>query len=136
MILVVDASVAIKWFVREASHAQALRLLDRPDTLCGPELLATEVTNVAWKKALRGEIDTDQAVAIAKSIHQGTPRLYPSTLFNERALELAFALDHSVYDCLYLACAETVDGTMITTDEKFCRRARGAGFGDRVQALS
>ncbi len=98
-------------------------------------MLSAEVTNVAWKKALRGEIDKDHAVAIAKSIQQGTPRLYPSTLFNERALELAFALDHSVYDCLYLACAEAVDGTMITTDEKFCRKARSAGFGDRVRAL-
>jgi predicted nucleic acid-binding protein len=134
--LVIDASVAIKWFIREALHGEALRLLDRPDSLHAPDLLAAEVTNIAWKKSRVGEIGKHQAADIAKAIRQGTPVLYPSALVNERALELAFLLDHSVYDCLYLACAEAVSGTLITADAKFRRVAETAGFGDRVRLLS
>lgn len=135
MILVVDAGVAIKWFVREASHEEALRLLDHPDTLQAPDLLAAEVTNIAWKKSRIGEIGERQAVEIARTIRQGVPLLHPSALFNERALELAFALDHPIYDCLYLACAEIVDGTVITADGKFHGTARKAGFADRIRRL-
>jgi predicted nucleic acid-binding protein len=135
VILVVDASVAIKWFVREALHAEALRLLDHADSLHGPDLLAVEVTNVAWRKAARGEITRTQAAEIAKAIRQGTPLLYPSAPFIERALDLAFRLSHPVYDCLYLACAEAIDGTLITADIKFCARAQKAGFAARIESL-
>jgi predicted nucleic acid-binding protein len=133
--LIVDASVVIKWFVRETLHVEALRLLDNPADLHAPDLLAAEVTNIAWRKSRLGEIGKPQAVEIAQAVHQGTPLLYPSALFNERALDLAFRLDHPVYDCLYLACAETLGGTLITADDKFRRAATKAGFADRLQSL-
>ncbi len=136
MILVVDASVVIKWFVRETLHTEALRLLDHPADLHAPDLLAAEVTNIAWKKCRLGEIGKSQAEEIAQAIHRGTPLLYPSALFNERALDLAFKIDHPVYDCLYLACAETLGGTLITADDKFHRAAVKAGFADRLQSLA
>jgi predicted nucleic acid-binding protein len=136
VILVVDASVVIKWFVREALHAEALGLLDDAAALHAPDLLAAEVTNIAWKKSRLGEIAKPQAEEIAQAIHRGTPLLYPSALFNERALDLAFRLDHPVYDCLYLACAEALDGRLITADDKFRRAAARAGFADRVQPLA
>lgn len=42
--IVVDASLATKWFVHEAysDQAEAL-LLDRERELCGPDILAAEV---------------------------------------------------------------------------------------------
>jgi len=135
VILIVDASVVIKWFVREAFHVEALRLLDNPADLHAPDLLAAEVTNIAWRKSRLGEIGKPQAAEIAQAVHQGTPLLYPSVLFNERALDLAFRLDHPVYDCLYLACAETLGGILITADDKFRRAAAKAGFADRLQSL-
>ena len=135
MTFVVDASVAIKWFVREALHTEALRLLDEPETLHAPDLLVPEVTNIAWKKALRGEIDQNQATEIAKAIRQGVPLLYPSTLFNERALEIAFLLEHPVYDCLYLACAELIDGVLVTADEALGEAAQRAGFDRFIRHL-
>lgn len=135
MTFVADASVAIKWFVREALHREALRLLDEPETLHAPDLLVPEVTNIAWKKALRGEIGKNQAAEIAKAIRQGVPLLYPSALFNERALEIAFTLKHPVYDCLYLACAELIGGILITADEALEEAARRAGFGRLIRRL-
>lgn len=135
MILVVDASVAIKWFIRETLHSEALRLLDAPERLHSVDLLAAEVTNIGWKKALRGEIGQAQARAIAKAIHRGTPLLYPTGPFAERALEFAFTLRHPVYDCLYLACAEALGGVLITADAKFLRTAEKAGLGRFAQSL-
>ena len=136
MILVVDASVAIKWFVRETFHSEAFRLLAHPTDLHAPDLLIAEVTNIAWRKCRLGEIAKGQAAKIAQAIHRGTPLLYPSALFNERALDLAFTLDHPIYDCLYLACAELLGGRLITADDKFRSAAVKAGFADRFQPLA
>lgn len=55
MNVVVDASVAIKWYTPEVRHANAKALLGRADTTVAPELIVAEVTNVAWAKARRGE---------------------------------------------------------------------------------
>jgi predicted nucleic acid-binding protein len=38
----------------------------------------------------------------------------------------------SVYDCLYLALAEAVDGIMITADHKFYSSLTGGIYGRRV----
>jgi predicted nucleic acid-binding protein len=47
MILVVDASVACKWFVEEDGSQAAEALLDSGSTLLAPDLLVPEVCNVA-----------------------------------------------------------------------------------------
>lgn len=134
---VVDASVAIKWFVREPLHDAARRLLDEhTDDLGAVDLIVAEVTNVAWTKARGGEISGAQAREIAHAIGRGAPVLYPVALFNERALELALLLDHPVYDCLYLACAEALETTLVTADKRFCAAARKSGFAARVLSLA
>ena len=43
MRLVVDAKVAIKWFVRENLHAEARHLLVRDEALFAPDFLAIEL---------------------------------------------------------------------------------------------
>jgi predicted nucleic acid-binding protein len=47
---VVDASVAVKWFVPEIYDAQALRLLSGSHQLVAPDLLYVEAGNILWKK--------------------------------------------------------------------------------------
>ncbi len=118
MIFVVDASIAVKWFVRENLHDEAHRLLDHRDALTAPDLIVAEIANVAWKKAIRGEISRDQAQAIATEISQHIPAFYPSADLIERALKIALDVNHTVYDCLYIACAEAVSGVLVTADER------------------
>ena len=48
--VVVDASVAVKWFVPENHSAEALRLLDARFRRHIPVLLHTEVGQTIWKK--------------------------------------------------------------------------------------
>ena len=136
MTFVVDASVVIKWFVQENLYEQALDLLDRQVLLHAPDLIVSEITNVAWKKAIRSDIEWSQAHEIASAIRKGVPALYPSVELNERALAIALALGHPVYDCLYLACAEAVDGILITADQRLRRVAQNTPFDALVQYLA
>ena len=135
MNLVIDASVAIKWFVEEDLSEKALRLFDRREPFCAPDLIVPEVTNIAWKKTIRGEIAEEQALEIAKAVQGDTLMLYPSVLLNDRALEIALALNHPVYDCLYIACAEAVGGVLITADQKLSNITKGSGFEKGVGLL-
>lgn len=43
----------------------------------------------------------------------------PDDTLEVRALELALMLGLPVYDCIYLALAERLDGTLITADKRF-----------------
>jgi predicted nucleic acid-binding protein len=117
MTVVVDTSVAIKWFVKETGRERAIRLLDAPERHA-PDLIVAELGNVAWKKAIRGEVTGEQARFICASIRRYFSVLHRSELLIARAIEIALQLRHPVYDCLYLACAERARVRLVTADEQ------------------
>lgn len=142
MNLVIDVSVAIKWFVKEILHEEADRLLGRADRLLGrkvslhaPDILLIELANVAWKKTVRKEIDQQQAREIVRGCLDGVPILHPSADFIEHALEIGLTLNHPVYDCVYLACAEATDGILITADSRLLNGVKNTKFESVVIGL-
>jgi len=48
--LVIDASVACKWFIAEPQSDSAEALLAGGEVLIAPDLIVPEVCNVAWLK--------------------------------------------------------------------------------------
>lgn len=138
MSFVVDASIALKWVVAEPETADALAFLqrERPKGLVAPDLLIAEVSNVAWKKARRGEINPLQAVEAARRIGLTMTRFLPAQLLSRRATEIAIEIDHPVYDCLYLACAEAERATMVTLDGRMLRKLRHTPYEKRLIDLA
>jgi len=126
MSLVVDASVVIKWFVDEPLHENARQILTSREELHAPDLLISEIGNIAWKKIMRGEIEGTHAQSIVSSLHDLPITLHPSVELIDRALQIASAIKHPVYDCLYLVCAETLGSRLVTADEKFKRVLAGS----------
>jgi predicted nucleic acid-binding protein len=61
--------------------------------------------------------------------------LRPTAPLAARALELAFALDHPVYDCFYLALAEAEQVGLVTADGRLESRLRGSSWGASVRTL-
>ena len=51
--IVVDASVAIKWFVGVPLHPEARHIYKYQLDIQAPDFILIEVPNVAWKKAQR-----------------------------------------------------------------------------------
>ena len=49
--VIVDASVAAKWFFPEEGSKAAIRLLDGKHNLLAPDLLRSEFGNITWEKA-------------------------------------------------------------------------------------
>ncbi|HVR44512.1 MAG TPA: type II toxin-antitoxin system VapC family toxin [Thermoanaerobaculia bacterium] len=118
-LFVVDASVAVKWFVPEIHSNAAARLLDPDIVLCAPDLIGPELANALWKKVRRGEITEAEADEILQAFEALPLETYASISLLRGAVQLAVALDRSAYDSLYLALAVANDCPLITADRKF-----------------
>lgn len=116
---VVDASVAVKWFIPEVHSAAATRLLDPEIVICVPDLIGPEFGNTLWKKVRRNEIAREEAEEILAAFDAVALEIYPSRVLLHAAFQLADAFNRSVYDSLYLALAVAQDCALITADRKF-----------------
>lgn len=119
MKVTVDASIVVKWYISENRSEEARLLLAHRIERHAPDFLLVEFANTVWKKARRGEIADprtylDEIPELGNAIDLRTDRELAV-----RAAGLAVAIDHPVYDCLYLACAEATGSTLITADRKF-----------------
>jgi predicted nucleic acid-binding protein len=128
---VIDAGVAVKWFIPEDDSATARRLLDLfhqgAVNLTAPDLLVAEATNVFWKRADRNDITAQEAEDNLNDLLALNLPLVSSSLLAPRALAIARAHRRSVYDCLYLALALDRGCDLVTTDERLVN-AVGAQF--------
>jgi predicted nucleic acid-binding protein len=135
MALIVDASVAIKWFIDEVDSDIARRLWrDEPDLLA-PDLIVPEVCNAAWRKVKLGQSDPAQAVQIAARLRQGVLEFRSTSPLAPRAVELALELDHPVYDCFYLALADAEKAELVTADRRLQSRVRDTSWSALVRSL-
>ena len=120
---VVDAGVAIKWYVPESDEAEAKRLLDPGFELHVPELFFPEFGNIVWKKARVLEVPemtTDEGRDAIKLMLGVSLTVHPMAPLLEAAHEIAAGPARpTVYDCCYLVLAEALGCRMVTADRVF-----------------
>jgi predicted nucleic acid-binding protein len=131
--LVVDASVAIKWFVPEVHSAAAARLLNPELVLSAPDLIGPEFGNTIWKKVRRGELTPEEAAEILIAFAGVDVDTYPSDILLPSAFRLAIALDRTVYDSLYLALAVAQDCALVTADQRFHGSVRDSPLANHIR---
>jgi len=128
LILVVDASVATKWFFVESGAQWARELAEGKDVLIAPDLIVAEVCNTAWKKVSRAEASADQARAVTVALPKIFRELVSCAALVPQALDLALELHHPAYDCFYLALAELAHADLATADTNLARKLLRTGF--------
>ena len=134
--LVVDSSVAVKWFVPEVLSDQAVRLLDGSFELLAPDLLFPECGNVLWKKISRAEIGIEEARDIVHALGRVPMRVVESGRLLEAALEIATTFRRTVYDSLYVALAVARDCAFVTTDDRLVTALSGGPLARHVRGLA
>lgn len=122
MTWVVDASVALKWFVQEADSEQALALLNQADQLAAPDLLLAEVLNGLWRLKRKGKITGLEAESILPSLRGSIGHWRGLGELADSAGEISAMLDHPVYDCFYLAMAKSEGLRLVTADVRLLER--------------
>lgn len=116
---VIDASIAVKMLVDEVQSDKARELLARATALHAPRLLASEVANALWRKVRLRELDLATVNMVVNGFGELPLRWYADETIVADAVRLAIAIDHPLYDCLYLALAYRIRETMVTADQRF-----------------
>lgn len=123
--LVLDASVAAKWYLPSAHEPNADRAMDlfrryaRGECrFLVPDLFWAELANILWKSARVGRISSrSAALALATMPALGFTTV-PSRELLKEAFAIATTFDRTVYDSLYVALAVTAQASFVTADEK------------------
>jgi predicted nucleic acid-binding protein len=132
---VVDASVAVKWIIAEERADAADALLSARETRSAPDLLLVEVANVLRTKLSKGQVSPLQARTGLRFVATAVSSLVPDRELVGRALDIAAELDHPVYDCMYIACAERENTKVVTADARFQRRTAQSRYASLVESL-
>jgi predicted nucleic acid-binding protein len=126
--LVVDASVAIKWFVGSVNEERicqadaVVAAIQESDTeLLAPAHWTAEVIAVLARRDPR--LVDDALLAFDEM----NPELIHSVAVMRRAADMAIALEHHLFDTLYHAVALEEGATLVTADEVYFRKAQSLG---------
>lgn len=132
--IVVDASLALKWQLRDepdlAPADDILRdAVDQKVELIAPDLWLYEVLNGLRTAVSRGRLSSDQAATAVSDYLVLGIGLHPFGPIATRANELAISYGLAIYDSAYLALAESVGADLYTADRPFFERTRvSVGF--------
>ena len=132
MICVIDASVAVKWFIQaprafSEDHVDtALELLragarGEVDFLAPPHFLAEVAAVLARISPVNAQSDMADLVSMDFTWASPDQAL-------DRAINLARTLDHHLFDTLYHALAlDTAKAVLVTADRRYFDKARHLG---------
>ena len=118
VVLVVDASVALKWLQPEVDSAAAIALIGRR-SLAAPELMTVEAANALATRVRRRELSPLEARTSLTDLYGIQIDFVADHHLVPAALSLAADLEHPVYDCLYLALALERSAIAVTADRRF-----------------
>lgn len=138
-LVVVDASVALKWVVSEpgsdAANALLTDMAEGTTTLVAPEHLVGEVGNGLRKRVAQRILDADDALGALAAITSldlgfigGADRWF-------RSLGAALDWDLTTYDALYVLLALDLDSELITADLRLADSARKSSLPVRRLAV-
>ena len=122
--IILDASVVLKWFSEEEYTDKALEIRERirigEESAITPDLLLYELANAL---KFNPEFDvTDVRDALASIFDMDMAIVTPIPEILNSAVKLAFTYGITVYDALYIALAEELELIFITADRRLCDR--------------
>jgi len=124
--IIVDASVAIKWIYKETDSETAVFLLQRhlkqEQNITVPHFLFIEVANVLATKSRYSQQDITEGMKFLSQSHLEIYEIVHEDIIY--AAQLAKEYKTSVYDMLYAVIAKRSNCTLITADEKFAQKVK------------
>jgi predicted nucleic acid-binding protein len=120
---VCDASVLFKLTVAETDSDKAEALI-RSTRISIPEFAFLEVANGLWSCVRRGDISAEEATRLLVRLLAIRFDVRSVGEIVQRALTLGTTIDHPIYDCAYLALAESLGIPLVTADQRFLTALR------------
>jgi predicted nucleic acid-binding protein len=130
VIEVPDASVAVKWVLRQgeggldAADEVRRRVIAGPEGFAVPALFLYEVQAVLCRRSATAEGARQRLLGL---IDLAIPVVEPDGALLARATEIAFQFGLTGYDAAYVALAQHLHGQWLTCDRRACERVRPLG---------
>lgn len=134
--LIVDASVAVKWCVEEEGADIAEIVLRGVKEITAPNLIFGEVANAIWKKVRRGDLLPGTGMEAISLLPGYIHTVIDGNELLLAAFDIATTYDHPVYDCVYIACAQEFDLPLVTADARLVRKFSASPYGTLILPLS
>jgi len=128
---VVDASVAIKWFLPERYAEAAGFLQNAVCQLHAPAFLYWMWEMSFARKSAGKNSSRKRALPSLKNCHTYRYRNIPTSDCSGQRLR-SLINRREVYGCMYLALAETINGQVVTADRKLYAAIAKGPYGQRV----
>ena len=132
---VIDACVAIKWFLPEKNYQKAGKILSVNNQFFAPDLFQIEMDAIITKKVRQRLIEPDDAYSIYEEIRNIPIQLISYSTIGKLALDLSISLPITQYDACYLAVAIEFDARVVSADMRFVRGLNGTPFESFVRPL-
>ena len=140
LVLVVDNSVAVKWYVPQDFGEEALRVFhagrEGEALLVAPALIQAEFGNALWRYHQHGELSLEEIQEFWEDFGQAPISIFDMAPLVPKALEIATQCGCTVYDALYLSLAEAqrqegnAGVVALTADGRLLRRLEGTPYED------
>lgn len=134
MNLVVDASVAVKWFLLEPGTKEALALQDGPDRIYAPDLLKIEVGNNLLRGMRRRALTSAEVDLAMTRLAPPMVDLVEVGKLIDGAFAIASQYGGSLYDATYVALARNMSAQLVTADLQMMAVTRKAKVKARLIA--
>lgn len=132
--IVIDASVAVKWFIDERDSPAALAIFNTPDTLLAPSHAVGEIGEVLLR-AYRRQLMSIDALRRANDTIETRLILRSPLGLVDRATTIAIDASVSFYDALYVAAGDLWSLDVVTADARLCAKLAPTRWGSRVRLL-
>lgn len=129
--LVVDTSVAIKWFFDEPQTPFALELLEACRAgrcrAIVPDLIYAEFTNAVWKRVVRHSMRKEDGAKVVESFAKLPLAISPVHRLLLPAYHVAVEYSCTAYDAVFVVLSTTLAADLITADERLHRAVQDLG---------
>jgi predicted nucleic acid-binding protein len=132
---IVDACLAIKWFLPEDGSENARRFLSELDNFVVPDLFLIEVDNIVSKKVRRRDLDITGAEEIFSVIRNLPFITVPYEKLSKEVFFISTRFPVTQYDACYLALAVEYQGLFYTADKRFLRGVANTAYSEYVIGL-
>jgi predicted nucleic acid-binding protein len=119
--LIIDASCLYEVLVAGAQAEPLRSRLSAEDDLAAPHIIDVEVFGIIRREHLRGALDRTAASQAVQDLGRWSGERFAHTVMLRRAWELRDTVRG--WDAMYVALAELLEATLLTTDRRLSRAA-------------
>jgi predicted nucleic acid-binding protein len=122
---ILDSNIGVKWVLEEdlSDKSRALRddLIRGIHELRSPDVFLVEAAHALTRAQRQGRITPLEVDSFMADLLTSLPHFHPYPPLLFRAIEVSVQARIGVYDCLYVALAESEGRELLTADDRLLR---------------